>query len=356
VAVVYGYSWTEADTAYAGKNFNLLIVEFEGQESAYPVGQYMQSIKSKNPVVEILGYKDLIGMHTVYEDWAEVNAHEDWFVHDVDGNRLKNNMWRWYLMDVGNAGWRQHFVDYVNQKLVAYTAYSGVYCDDVWDELHNPTNPAFDHVPVDSVVSRWHSDTLGMLQYVKANLPQGKLLVINTEAGWMWGHTNFDYLNAVDGMEIEGYFHGPWEDSSSYSRVSDSMLNCLSTASANGKIVLVESGCTSTDANVVKFTYAEFLLGINGPQAYWGWNTGGFYSLPNSYQSIMDTNIGAPTGAYYQSQSVYMRDFTAGKVISNPTSISRTVNLGASYKLLDGSIRSTVTLAAYSAEILLTTA
>ncbi len=67
----------------------------------------------------------------------------------------------------------------------------------------------------------------------------------------------------------------------------------------------------------------------------------------------MGTRIGSPVGAYYQSQNVYMRDFSGGKVVSNPTGGSYTVNLGGNYKLLDGTTVSSVTLAAYSAEICL---
>ncbi len=116
-----------------------------------------------------------------------------------------------------------------------------------------------------------------MLQYIKANLLPGKLLVVNTEGGWAYGHTNYDYLNAVDGMEIEGYFHAPWEDSSSYTKIADSLINCLSYGSADGKIMIAESGSTTNDFRLQKFTYAQFLLGANGSKAYWGWNVGIMY-------------------------------------------------------------------------------
>jgi hypothetical protein len=67
----------------------------------------------------------------------------------------------------------------------------------------------------------------------------------------------------------------------------------------------------------------------------------------------MDTQIGSSTGAYYPSQNVYMRDFTGGKVLFNPTGNSNTINLGGTYKTVGGSTVSSVTLSAYSGEILL---
>ena len=208
----------------SASNFNVLVVDYQGQELPYPVSQYMASIKSQNPSVKIFGYKNLPGMIPSYEDWAEVNNHEDWFVHDAYGNRVKDTRWGFYLMDVGNYGWRQHFVSYINNKMATYGAYDGVYADTVWDTL---MTTELDRAVPASVLNNWHANTLGMLQYIKANLWNGKLLIVNTEAGWAWGHTNYDYLNAADGMEIEGYFHAPWEDSWSYTKIADSLINCL---------------------------------------------------------------------------------------------------------------------------------
>ena len=117
--------------------------------------------------------------------------------------------------------------------------------------------------------------------------------------------------------------------------------------------MLAFSGSTSNDYRLQKFTYAQFLLGSSGSSAYWGWAVGSIYpNLAYSLQSIMSTDIGSATGAYYKSQNVYMRDFTGGKVISNPTANSYNVNLGGNYRLLDGTYVSSVWLGAYCAEVL----
>ena len=91
-----------------------------------------------------------------------------------------------------------------------------------------------------------------MLQYVKANLLSGRHFIINTEAGWASGHTNQDYLDIVDGIMIEGYFHAPWEDSDSYSKVIPAQIDCLASTSSKGKIVIAQSGCASNDERIVK--------------------------------------------------------------------------------------------------------
>ena len=55
-----------------------------------------------------------------------------------------------YLMDVGNVGWRQHWLSYVNKKLEACSAYNGIFADDVWDTLYTV---GFDHPPNATKVS-----------------------------------------------------------------------------------------------------------------------------------------------------------------------------------------------------------
>ena len=354
---VYGLWWADTDTSFVAEHFTLLDVDFDGCRTDFyiPYLSAMQSIKARNPNVRIIGYKLLIGMYTYLDDWAEVNSHEDWFVHDANGNRIVDIHWGWYLMDVGSQGWRQHWFSYVNGKM-NNTAYDGVFADGVLNAIESSS---FNAAVPDSVIARWHNDTIGLLQYVKANLLSGKILVVNTDE---W--STQDYINVADGMMIEGYGHAYWEGIDTQGTRSTAtilqQIEALSRSSSAGKIVYAASGTiipspmNTTKVNaMVKYCYGIFLLGENGPQAYWGFND--WYSSDGSqgYYPIMDTQIGSPTGAYYQSQSVYMRDFTGGKVVVNLASSSYTVNLGGTYKLLDGTTVSSVTLNPYSAEILL---
>jgi hypothetical protein len=352
VAIIYGHNWNSQDTTYIAANFNLLIVDFNGSRVDFhiPYAQYMSDLRGKSSSIQIFGYKDLQYMLEVYDDWAYVNAHEEWFVHDDAGHRIINIDWGTYLMDVGNAGWRQHWVNYVNNKLNDCPAYNGVFADNVWDSLYLD---GLNYSPNEATISRWHTDTLGMLNYVKSNLAMGKLLILNTEAGWAHGHTNSDYLNVADGMLIEGYFHAPWEDSDSYTKIIESQIDCLASGSANGKIMIAESGSTSNDERILKWSYATFLLGINGPNTYWGWNVGSYYTFDSKYHSIMDTNIGSATGNRYPYQNVIMRDFTGGKVISNPTGNPATIFLGFNFWFLNNTPAFIFTIPAYSGEIIL---
>jgi hypothetical protein len=93
-------------------------------------------------------------------------------------------------------------------------------------------------------------------------------------------------------------------------------------------------------------------MALNGSQAYFSFDVGNEDGA-NGYYSIMDTNIGTAIGAYYASQNVYMRNFTGGMVLLNPSSTSYNVILPNNYQLLNGTVVSSVVLAPWTGEILL---
>jgi len=66
----------------------------------------------------------------------------------------------------------------------------------------------------------------------------------------------------------------------------------------------------------------------------------------------MNTNIRQATSPYYLSQGVYMRNFTNGIVLLNPSSSSQNVGVGGGFEFLNGSTVTDFRLAASSAEIL----
>jgi hypothetical protein len=165
------------------------------------------------------------------------------------------------------------------------------------------------------------------------------------------------YLSVVDGQVIEGYEHATWTNANTYAN-GGITIDTLARKSATNKIIVANSGTiVSSDstqmANIVKYCYASFLIGTSGSQTYWSFNDWDSGDGSKGYYAIMNTNIGQPTGSYYTSQNVYMRDFTAGKVLFNPSASSYTITLGQTYRLINGLSVSSVTLGPNSAEILL---
>jgi len=127
--VAYGSSPATAENQEHIARFDIVDIDFY-------MGQYATRIKELNPNIVILGYRDIMMMHSSYDDWEEVDPHEDWFLHDIHGNRLVHKRYGCYAMDVGNLGWQSHYANYVKSKLDRYPAFDGVFADDTWDEWY----------------------------------------------------------------------------------------------------------------------------------------------------------------------------------------------------------------------------
>ena len=343
-AILYGASWSSSDINFAASHFTLTSIDFEASAST------IQSLKSVNPNLKVLGYRGLIAMKDFdpykYGDWAEVNFHEDWFLHDAHGNRLEcasyPGVW---LMDPSNSGWRAHLVSVINQKINA-GGYDGVLLDEVYPQEDGNGPQVYYPGMTTADIATWKSDLIGFLHYIKANIISGKLVLINTP-DW----TSSDYVNQVDGRMFEGFAHAEWESASTNYNwrplLTLRQINLALQNEASGKIVWMASGAiatgTSSDASEQKFCYTAFLL-MAGPTAYFSYNSRLNSDGQKGYYTIMDTNIGSPIGAYYQigNTGVYERDFTDGKVLCNLSGASRTITVNSK----------TITMAAFSGEIL----
>ena len=346
-ATIYGgTTFTSSQISFIAAHFTLLVTDFGIDVSG------LQAIKTANANMKIIGYRDLIGVSPGMDDWAVVNSNENWFVHDASGNRIMDTEFGWYLMDVSSAGWRQHFVSHLN-NLVNNAAFDGVFLDDCWPTIASWRG--LSTFPSQSIINAWHQNTLGFLQYIKANLLSGKIVVINDAL-------DTDFLNAVDGEMYEGFAHASFQDLNTYGSSILGALSGLPQDVATGKIVWCSSGTkypgptppNATIQNqisaVLTYCYTAFLLIWNGAQDYFSFSASGDGS--NGYYSIMDTNIGQPTDAFYSSQNVYMRDFTGGLVLFNPNAISETVNLSQTYTDLEGNTVTSLIMQPYTGDVL----
>jgi hypothetical protein len=68
-------------------------------------------------------------------------------------------------------------------------------------------------------------------------------------------------------------------------------------------------------------------------------------SLPNAWWSANDVDLGTPLSWHYPWNGVWRKNFTGGLVLVNePDAPTRTLALGATYRRLDGTVVSQVTL------------
>jgi hypothetical protein len=101
-----------------------------------------------------------------------------------------------------------------------------------------------------------------------------------------------------------------------------------------------------------EFSLASFLLGTSGNDDY------SFIPTRGSSAVAVDPwdgfPIGSPTSTYVAVGGGFMRDFTTGKVLVNPGTSSWTLNLGRSYRDVNGRRMTTATLPPHTGLILAT--
>ena len=99
-----------------------------------------------------------------------------------------------------------------------------------------------------------------------------------------------------------------------------------------------------------EYALATYFLTSNGKDGL-GMDLGG---LPDNWWSGYDSDLGAPLGPRYTSGGVFRRDFERGTVLVNqPGQPTRTVSVGAGYRGLDGTPRSSVSVAGRDGVVLL---
>jgi hypothetical protein len=323
----------DATAAFIASHFDLVDFDFD-----YTVG--FEKIKALNPNVIMVGYKCIFGMWPEFEDWAEVNAHEDWFLHDIYGNRLITN-YGWYAMDVGNSGWREHYANFVKAKLSTYPMVDGIFADNAWEArtlLRDPWTVPVSQVP-SSIHDNWNANMAGMIQYVK-NALGNKLLVINSNEDHGY------FLQYCDGQMLEGFMHGAWSGLYDYPDDPFSWISPLEVLSATGKIVMAHSGANipqNPSASEVEQTHkvmlyclSGFLLGYSGNANFGFQFLDTDYTGHRCYWDEMDYPVGNPIGSRYNVQGdLWARDFTNGKVFLNIGDVNTyTVNVaGTAYSV-----------------------
>jgi hypothetical protein len=155
------------------------------------------------------------------------------------------------------------------------------------------------------------------------------------------------YLDHVDGAMFEGFFYATWFGTNLSNTLSPSGttngINAVASASATGKILLIESLYPNVDSQtsqVSNFCYAASLLGASGANCYFGYNVGDpnlyNYDTGTDYMPTSAANLGSPIGSYYSSQNVYMRDFSNGEVLLNPSNSPQTVSLSTGSVTING--------------------
>jgi hypothetical protein len=304
-------------------------------------------------------YKD---SYAIYPTSDVVTQHPDWILKDSSGNKLyipfscNGTSCSQYAGDIGNPAFRQYYID--NAKATLAKGYKGLFIDDVNMDFRIG-NGAGTHVdPIDPrtggtmAEDTWRRYFAEFMEQVRTSLPSTEIV---HNAIWYAGGGAHDdsnqyvirelkaanYINIERGINDSGLTGGTAQWS-----VYRLMANADKIHSFGGHVIF---DSYATDFPGMEYNLAGYLL-INTGKDYVN-TTGG--NNPTTWWTAYDIELGNATGARYQWNGVWRRDFDNGFVLLNePGATAKTLNLGGSFKNTSGATVSSVTLSATQGAVL----
>ena len=286
-------------------------------------------LKAANPGFIVLNYRlaNGLGIDTLIiegDRWVpeypgDAALQEQWFYHHpANGQRVVNTDWGWYLMNVGDPGWRAFYHDTVLAQ-VQLNRNDGVFLDSMnvpnylggpesWEPDLAGYDPAFE--------AMWTEMIRGHLAYL-ASHALGQYLLVPNVGGWINGREDMTYFDAADGVWVEGF--ALWGDNAPFPE-SDWQLqmNRVLRATRNGQAVITQSYLDGDQART--FATGSFLL-TKGDHSYIILQGGAAMDWPAQYEIPIGAPTDAPVGniAAYDpdGDGVYIRQFDNATVYVN---------------------------------------
>ena len=310
--------------------------------------------------------------------WYQAN-HPDWVVYQCDGTTpayygsgdsnvpldFSNREVQAYqfqeaarLLQEGAQG-----VAFDNFSFTNYENRCGVYENGVWTPLGYPGLNG-DNAKLDS-------DMIGWLQNMRAMLLQqfpGKSLGVNMPP-FLSGLAHVEQVAPYIDMVFDEAGFTTWGEANITDSTWQDEVASLQYLNSQGKAFFVNAIVPAPDDAAVtqaelNWVLANYLL-VKGLHSYtyvYAGDSAGYTGSPSGYGTFYDRPeyhiaIGTPTSGMYQWQNVYVRNYSGGLAIVNPSSdLPFTVNLGRPYVDMHGTTYTSVTLGPATGIVLLSPA
>lgn len=292
-----------------------------------------------------------IDLYAIYVGSDLADERPEWILRDADGNELyipwgcENGTCPQYAADVGNSDFRDYWIAEAADIMSA--GYVGMWIDDVnleWrvgDGNGDFVPPIDPRSGVEMTLDDWQRYFAEFTEEVSYAFPDSE---IAHNAIWFADETDnpyvirqtdaADYINLERGVNDEGIVGGDGQFG------FETFLAYIDFVHGRGKNVLFEAVSLPTWEEH-EYGLAVWFL-INDGNDAMGTDS---WSTPDDWWVGYDVDLGSAQGERYEWNELFRRDFACGFVLVNqPDSPTRTVPLGGTYTLIDGSMTSSVTL------------
>jgi hypothetical protein len=258
-----------------------------------------------------------------------------------------------YAADIANPAFRPWWID--RAKATMAKGYAGLYIDDVNMEMMVGNGEGDLVAPVDRATGRPMTETdwrRYVTQFVEEIQRQMPGVPITHNSGQWWGSHGDPYyqreVRAASTIELERGFSQDGLDSGTGKFGFRTYLKHVDWIHSMGASFVVQP--YDLDPALAEFELASYFLVSEGDDAI----ATDYRTDPDNWWQGWETDLGAASGPRYAWQGVIRRDFENGFVLVNPPEAStQTVDLGASYRRLDGGSASSVTLGETRGAVLL---
>jgi hypothetical protein len=270
-------------------------------------------------------------------DWATINAHQDWFVHDSQNNRvyqLYGGNIHEYVMDIsgtinGNTtnGWKEYWSTQVQADVIASHG-DGVFADsthlpyavpsDLWDSpIGSPPHTAYID-DMNAFYAYTYQRFIAANQYFIPNI-SGLTTTLDTTTG---------YYTNVHGAMVEGA--GTKASNGDWKLQQNRTLNLI----RNDKIYIAQNIPNENNiadrvwqlANFLLLRHHKSFLNINGSEGQLSW----YPEYDLMIGEPLDKSVPASIDGRRDASGIYFRRYEKGLVLVNPTNAILSFQLGAS--------------------------
>jgi hypothetical protein len=315
---------------------------------------WVQRVRRINPRFLMLHYQLAVGTGPATivigdqwtSDFALVNKHEDWFLHDSAGHRLLEKQWGWNVMEIGfdadhpRSGFPHYWVDSALSRM-RENEDDGVFADSYTQDILmmqvQPEGfPCFTDVP--TCKTQWLPDLNAYGEFIRRHFqaePERFYFLPNL-GGLMTTWDNVTKFDVGDGGMVEGFASPGGGRSYAQDDWKLQMTRVLALA-AEEKIVLCQTYIDPADANQRWFVVGSYLL------------SKGRHSFLNMFQKTSlewypeyELKLGAfdeppqtdLTSYWLPEYKVFRRRFANGQVLVNPEAQPAEVQFNDPVRLL----------------------
>ncbi len=346
------FTGTAADAVNLARAYDVI------SATPFQFAKYLPAMRAANPHLIILVYMD-----ATFAYRGQGNTYPDsWYLRDAAGNKLVVKGWGLYPMDPTNPGWIANQVQ-TCKSLVA-GGYDGCMLDMLGPEatsagLYTNGQPIISpatHHPY--TAADWMAASARLAAAISSGISPKLVMGNGIGSGVVYFSPTASSRVLFGGVQngiAESWMRSAGSPVTTYPslQVWKDAVDALANASSHGwsMSVITKTWSGGSPAQIEawhEFSLASFLLGTGGNDYY-------EFSSANTQAGIMydspleHLNIGTPTGPYSQAGSVFVRQFTQGMILANPSTAAATVTLPQPYCMRSGRKVNSMTVGAHGA-------